>query len=144
MEKKSRQKNNKMHVILIAFFLVYAAMAVFFVWYNLSKQSELFNNTYNSRQELMAEQNIRGTIYSADGEKLAYTVTTEDGTEKRVYPFGETFCHVIGYASHGKSGVEALANYDLSHSNISITDKLTSSISGRKNPADDVLLLSAE
>lgn len=138
MEKKSRQKNNKMHVILIAFFLVYAAMAVFFVWYNLSKQSELFNNTYNSRQELMAEQNIRGTIYSADGEKLAHTVTTEDGTEKRVYPFGETFCHVIGYASHGKSGVEALANYDLSHSNISITDKLTSSISGRKNPADDV------
>lgn len=138
MEKKSRQKNNKMYLILFVFFCVYAAMAAFFVHYNLSRESELFNNTYNSRQELMAEQNIRGTIYSSDGEKLAYTVTKEDGTEERVYPYGEAFCHVIGYASHGKSGVEALANYDLSHSNISLNDKVISSMYGTKNPADNV------
>ena len=138
MKQKNRQKNNKMHVILIAFFLAFAAMATFFVWYNLTRQSELFNNTYNSRQELMAEQNVRGTIFSSDGEKLAYTATREDGTEERVYPFGETFCHVIGYASHGKSGVEALANYDLSHSSISLSDKVASSVSGSKNPGDNV------
>lgn len=130
--------NSKMNVLLSVFFLIFAAMSVFFVWYNLTKQTELFDNNYNSRQELMAEKNIRGTIYSADGEKLAYTVTEEDGTEKRVYPYKDTFCHVVGYVDYGKSGIEALANYYLSHSNASIQDKAESSIQNTKVKADDV------
>lgn len=138
MQKRNKQTNNKMYVLLIIFFLTFAAMSVFFVWYNMTKQSDLFNNTYNTRQELMAEQNIRGTIFSSDGVELAYTETREDGTEERIYPFSETFCHVIGYASHGKSGVEALANYYLSHSNLSLNDKVASSVEGTKNPADNV------
>ncbi len=138
MKKKTNQKNNKMQLILIVFFAAFAAMSIFFIWYNLSNQSELFNNTYNTRQQLMAEQNIRGTIFSADGERLAYTVTASDGTETRIYPYEELFCHVVGYSSHGKSGIESLANFNLSHSNISLNEKVSSSISGTKNPADNV------
>ena len=91
MKQENRQKNNKMYVIIVIFFAAFLIMSVYFVWYNLSKQSDLFNNTYNTRQELMAEQNIRGTIYSSDGEKLAYTITLENGEEQRKYPFGDVF-----------------------------------------------------
>lgn len=138
MQKKNRQINHKMYFLTIAFLGAFVVMCTFLVWFNMSNQSEFFNNSYNSRQELMAEQNIRGTIFSSDREKLAYTVVYEDNTEKRVYPYGELFCHVIGYSSHGKSGVEALANYELSHSNITLNDKLSTSIAGEKNPADNV------
>ena len=135
---KNKQTNCKMYVLSVVFFLAFIIMCIFLVWFNMSNQSEFFNNSYNSRQELMAEQNIRGTIFSSDGEKLAYTVTKEDETEERIYPYGETFCHVIGYSSHGKSGIEALANYELSHSNATLNDKMNTSVSGEKNPADNV------
>lgn len=138
MKKKNKQINRKMYVLSFTFFLTFVVMCSYLVWFNLNNQSELFNNSYNSRQEMMAEQNIRGTIFSSDGETLAYTETHEDGTEERKYPFGELFCHVVGYSSYGKSGVEALANYELSHSNTTLNDKVQTSVSGEKNPADNV------
>ena len=138
MKQENRQTNHKMYIISVVFFLMFGVMSAFLVWFNMSNQSDFFNNSYNSRQELMAEQNIRGTIFSSDGEKLAYTITEEDGTEKRIYPFNEIFCHVIGYASHGKSGVEAIANYELSHSSANLNDKLSDNVSGEKHPADNV------
>ena len=110
MEQNNKKTNIKLYILSCTVFFLFAGMSSFLVWFNMSNQSEFFNNSYNSRQELMAEQNIRGTIYSSDGEKLAYTVTNSEGTEERVYPFGEIFCHVIGYDSHGKSGIEALSN----------------------------------
>ena len=138
MEQNNKKTNIKLYILSCTVFFLFAGMSSFLVWFNMSNQSEFFNNSYNSRQELMAEQNIRGTIYSSDGEKLAYTVTNSEGTEERVYPFGEIFCHVIGYDSHGKSGIEALSNYELSHSSASINNKVMSSVSGEKNLADDV------
>lgn len=138
MRQKNKQTNHKMYFLIIAFFGAFIVMCTFLVWFNMSNQSEFFNNSYNSRQELMAEQNIRGTIFSSDGEKLAYTVTYEDDTEERIYPYKEVFCHVIGYSSHGKSGVEALANYELSHSNVTLNDKVNTNVAGEKNLADNV------
>ena len=137
-KNRNKQINHKIYAISITFFLMFGLLSGFLVWFNMSNQSEFFNNSYNSRQELLAARNIRGTIYSADGEKLAYTVTSSDKTEERVYPYGEIFCHVIGYANHGKSGVEALANYELSHSNLALNNKVSSSVAGEKNPADNV------
>lgn len=137
-QQKNKQTNKHMYMLTAGFFVLFFAMSVFFVWYNLKNRSELFNNSYNSRQELMAEQNIRGTIYSSDGEVLAYTEVSSDGTERRKYPFGKTFSHVIGYSTYGKSGIEALANYELSHSSLSMSDKVSNGLSDTKNPADDV------
>ena len=135
---KNKRANRKIYLLSVVFFGMFVAMSSYLVWFNLNNQAELFNNSYNPRQEAMAEQNIRGTIYSADGEKLAYTITNEDKTEERLYPFEEVFCHVVGYSTHGKSGIEALANYELSHSNVALNNKVTSSVSGEKNPADNV------
>ncbi len=132
------QKNRKMYLLAVGFFVLFGIMILYLVWFNLSKQTELFNNSYNSRQDLMAEKNIRGAIYSADGKKLAYTKVSEDGEETRVYPYNKTFCHVIGYDTHGKSGIEELANFELSHSNVDINNKIATSAVGGKNLADNV------
>lgn len=133
-----KQKNRKMYLLAIMFLFLFGVMIAYLVWFNITKQSELFNNSYNSRQDLMAEKNVRGTIYSADDRKLAFTKVSEDGTETRIYPYDEIFCHVIGYESYGKSGVEALANYELSHSNVDMYNKIATSKNGGKDLADHV------
>lgn len=137
-QNNNKNINTKLYLLIFVVLILFTGMSCFLAWFNLSNQSEFFNNSYNSRQELMAEQNIRGTIFSSDGEKLAYTVEREDNTEERIYPFGELFCHVIGYNSHGKSGVEYLANYELSHSSVSLNQKVNSSILGEKYLGDNV------
>jgi len=137
-QNKNKKMNIKLYILSVAVFMMFIAMSTFLVWFNMTNQADFFNNSYNSRQEIMAEQNIRGTIYSADGVKLAYTETLADGTEKRVYPMKDLFCHVIGYDSYGKTGVESIANYELCHSSTSLNEKVNSNISGVKIPADNV------
>lgn len=102
-----------------------------------SNHEELFNNSYNSRQRVLAQQNRRGSIYSADGEILAQTVE-EDGAEVRRYPFGQVFAHAVGYVTQGKSGLEELENYALSNSDIEEREKFENEENGRKNPGNDV------
>ena len=123
-QNKNKKMNIKLYILSIAVFMMFIAMSTFLVWFNMTNQADFFNNSYNSRQEIMAEQNIRGTIYSSDGVKLAYTETLADGTEKRVYPLNDLFCHVIGYDSYGKTGVESIANYELCHSSTSLNEKV--------------------
>ena len=36
------------------------------------------------------------------------TIVDEDGTETREYPHDRLFSHVVGYASHGKSGIDQI------------------------------------
>lgn len=138
MQKKIKQNNRKMYMLSVIIFLMFGMMGIYLVWFHMTNQSEFFNNSFNSRQELLAEKNIRGTIYSSDGKKLAYTTVTDEGAEQRQYPYSEIFCHVIGYDSHGRSGVEALANYELSHSNVDINNKIATSAAGGKDLADNV------
>lgn len=87
---------------------------------------------------MLAEQNRRGTIYSADGEVLAQTLEDESGKERREYPYREVFAHVVGYTAKGKTGIEELENYNLINSNISERDKLDHELAGIKNPGNDV------
>ncbi len=84
-------------------------------------------------------QNTRGTIYSNDGQILANTVTDIQGNEKREYPFSNMFAHVVGYASKGRFGIEAQANYYLIQSNAKLYDKAASEMSGEKFPGDSVI-----
>lgn len=138
MEKsRNRKLNAKMYLLSLAVFVLFGAMTFFLIWFPMNNQSKFFNNSYNSRQEMLEEQTIRGSIFSQDGQKLAYTVVKEQ-EEVRNYPYGELFCHIIGYASHGRSGIEALANYELSHSNVDINNKIATSVAGGKDLADNV------
>ena len=108
-------------------------------YYAITHQQELINNSYNGRQELLVQQNTRGTIYAAGGQILAETQTDEDEKEHRVYPYENLFAHAVGYASNGKFGIEALANYYLINSNAQLADKVASDVAGVKYPGDSVV-----
>ena len=56
-----------------------AGMTVYLMDYVMSNQETLFNNSYNSRQKVLAQENMRGTIYAGSGEVLAKTETDENG-----------------------------------------------------------------
>lgn len=108
-------------------------------YYAMTNKQEMINNSYNSRQEMLITQNTRGMIYANDRQILAQTVTDAQGKEQREYPFGNMFAHVVGYASHGRFGVEAETNYYLIQSNAKLSDKVASEVSGVKYPGDSVI-----
>lgn len=117
---------------------LFGAMIVYFLIYTNSNSKQLFENDYNKREEALLEKNTRGKIYAASGEVLAQTVTAEDGSEVRSYPYANLFAHIIGYTYKGGSGVEQLEDYNLTHSDISLSEKAALDEAGEKYPADDV------
>ena len=92
-------------------------MIGYYVYFIVVDSQEIASNSYNKRVDKKQEQIVRGTIYSNHGDKLAYTDTrgTLDTTkdDKRIYPYGKTFAHVVGITTHGKSGLEKSCNFDL-------------------------------
>ena len=118
------------------FVLLFLGMMGFLGYYVVNNQHDLLNNNYNTRQELLTEQNYRGTIYSKDGEVLAQTVVDSQGTETRVYPYENMFSHIIGYSTKGRSGVESIANYYLINSNTSLANSGNSS--RKRTPRDAI------
>ena len=107
--------------------------------YAVTHRQTLMNNSYNTRQEILVAQNSRGTIYAAGGQILAETATDEDGEEVRVYPYANMFSHAVGYASNGRFGIEAQANYYLINSNTRFSEKVANDVAGKKYPGDSVI-----
>ena len=136
--KRPKKKNREIMLVTWAFTILFLGMAGYITHYAMTHQQELINNSYNGRQQILLAQNRRGKIYSADGEVLAQTVEDAEGNEKREYPYQNLFSHVVGYASNGRMGVEAQANYYLINSNAPLSQKASLDISGEKYPGDDV------
>ena len=121
-----------------AFTLLFLCMAGYIIHYSATNRQELINNSYNGRQQTLLAQNRRGSIYSAQGSVLARTTVDEEGNEKREYPYQNLFSHVVGYATNGRMGIEAQANYYLINSNAPLSQKAALDVSGEKYPGDDV------
>ncbi len=126
---------SSIYFVMIFFVVLFIGMISYLSYFVKTDQQKLYNNSYNGRQEILASQNYRGTIYAAGGEKLAYTKLSDD-KEVRVYPQNEKFSHVVGFSTHGKTGIEAQANFYLTQSNIALTKKVSNDIDGKKNPGD--------
>lgn len=107
--------------------------------YAVTHRQTLMNNSYNTRQEILVAQNSRGTIYAAGGQILAETATDTEGEEVRVYPYANMFSHAVGYATNGKFGIEAQANYYLINSNARLSEKVANDVAGEKYPGDSVI-----
>ncbi|MGN0402106.1 MAG: FtsW/RodA/SpoVE family cell cycle protein [Acetatifactor sp.] len=141
MSKSKRAAGQRVHPFYVSvgmFTILFVFMMGYLVRFVTMNEQDLVNNSYNSRQEILLSQNYRGTIYSRDGEILAHTVIDSAGNENRVYPFENLFSHVVGYSTNGRMGVEAIANYYLINTNISVNNKVANDMAGVKNPGDNV------
>ena len=128
--KNPKKKRNKQILAVTWLFVaVFAGMMTYTCHYAITHQQELINNSYNGRQE----------IFAAGGQVLAETQTDADGNERRVYPYDNLFAHAVGYATNGRFGVEAAANYYLINSNARLSDKVASDVAGSKYPGDSVV-----
>ena len=136
--QKKTSKNREFAVITYSFLGLFLCLMGYFAYFEQVKSEQFINNPYNKRQELFEQNVIRGEIYSADGVALAQTLTDEAGNETRKYPAGRIFAHVVGYSTHGRTGIEALANFSLLRSNIFYMEKAVSDLQGEKSPGDNV------
>lgn len=136
--EKKKEKNHEIWAVTYLFVFIFLGMMGYICHFAVTNEQELINNSYNARQGMLLAQNRRGNIYSNDGEILAQTVTQEDGTEKRIYPYENLFAHAVGYSTNGKMGVEALGNYYLINSNEPISQKVSDDLAGTKYAGDSI------
>ena len=141
--KNSYKKNKKLRTLEIRitslfFAALFTGMIVYLCFYVKNNEQELLNNSYNSRQSILAEENSRGAIYDKNGEILAQSVIDAQNKETRQYPFNNLYSHAIGFSTKGKTGVENISNYYLINSNISLTQKVENDVAGKKNPGNNI------
>ncbi len=138
-EQKRERYNRSSVVFTYVFSFLLFGVIGYYSYFIITKGTTVINNSYNPRQDLLATQVTRGKILSADGNILAQTVTMDDGTEVRVYPYGSMFSHTVGRFLKGRSGIELSENFTLLTSNINGFEKLTNEFAGEKNPGDNVV-----
>jgi len=141
IQSKRKKKTRNTETYLITYFFVFLMLAVMgnLVYFQLTQRETTINNSYNTRQELLASQNIRGKILASDGQVLAQTILDDQGKESREYPFGSLFAHVVGYSTKGKTGVESQGNINLLTSNAFIGEKIQNEIDSAKNYGDSIV-----
>ena len=138
-EKASGSMNRQVYVVMYFFAFLFLAMMFHLFCFIQFDSSDAINNSYNPRQEKLAARVIRGGIYATDGTALATTEVKKSGAEKRVYPFGELFAHVVGASTKSRMGVESMANISLLTSNADIGEKISRELAEEKNIGDNII-----
>ena len=84
MEKSERKKRKKLNseimTTTIIFALIFFVMIGYYVYFLVVESHDVVNNDYNKRIDGYAET-VEEAIFSADGDKLAYTKTDDAGNE---------------------------------------------------------------
>lgn len=138
--KKDKKVSNKEFArVTYLFVALFLAMMGYLVYFNAVQSKDIINSPYNVRLDSMADRVVRGKILDKGGNVLAETKVADDGTETRVYPYGELYAHVVGYDSKGKSGLESAENFNLLTSNAFFMEKLVKEIREEKNIGDNVI-----
>ncbi len=137
--KKKAKSNQEILWISYIFVGIFVFLLAKFAYFITIESPDVINNTYNKRQELLAERVVRGKILGNDGEVLAETLVDKYGNEVRSYPYNNIFCHIVGRFSNGKTGVEQLQNINLLTSNENPLEIAFNEIQGEKNKGDNVV-----
>jgi len=124
--------------VFIFFTVLFCAMIVFLVFFLTNDAQKVINNSYNRRSETLAKTVTRGSILDRNGTVLAYSSAGENGTDTRIYPYGNAFAHVVGFDSNGRSGLEASYNYYLLTSHAGIFEKIANEFRSEKNAGDSL------
>lgn len=141
MTKKTIKKKNdrEYNRILLFFTGIFVLMIGYLIYFQVVESRDVINNPYNARLDTFENRVIRGSILSDNGEMLAYTKVEADGTEKRIYPYGCTFSHVLGYCEYGKTGIESLGNFQLLTSNAYFAERFINELKEEKNIGDSLV-----
>lgn len=131
--------NREMAAVTYIFMFLFVFMAGYVIWFLAGDTDKILNNPQNKRQDLLAERITKGSILSDRGKVLAKTVQNEDGTEEREYPYDGLFAHVVGRATHGKTGLEASESYTMLTSGINPVTGILNELKGEKNPGNNVV-----
>lgn len=128
-----------MMVSYVVLFL-FVAMAGYMIRFVYKDADTYKNDSRNAkRMKQMEDRFLRGDIMAADETVLATTSVTEDGSERRSYPMGETFAHAVGYTGHGTTGIEGTANSYLQDSHTNPALRIVEALRGIKSSADSVI-----
>ena len=138
-KKKVPSQNREFAVITYSFLTLFICLMGYFAYFQFEKSEEFIDNPYNTRQESFEQKVVRGSILAAGGEVIAETVTDSEGNDTRRYPYGSIFAHVVGYSTHGKTGIESQENFDLLRSNASFLENTGNDLQGQKSIGDNVV-----
>ncbi len=135
------------HLAVIAAVLI-AVLIGFTTYWQSWAGGELANRQGNAVQLVAQLQVDRGTIYAANGQRLAWSVPHKKGgltTYSRRYTQDSAFSQVLGYATEGQTqtGLEQSLNDFLTGSNTTLTNTLSDEINrlgGKTVHGDSVTL----
>ena len=141
MKDKLQQKKQGKHIIYVTYIFtgLFVLVIGYYTYFMLAQSRDVINNTYNKRQEVLAEHVLRGEILSADGKVLARTIVNEDGSEIREYPYHEMYAHVVGRLLKGSTGIEAIENIRLVTADTNPLDNMLNELMGNKNIGNNVV-----
>lgn len=112
----SRTTLNKRLVYVMVFFVViFMILALYLVYFQLFQRASIENDSHNRRLWVNEDNIKRGDIIDRNGNILAYNETDYDGSQYRVYNYGQVASSITGYSSmtYGKTGIEKTYNKQL-------------------------------
>lgn len=136
---KKKQNNKEFSVVTYIFVTIFMVMIAYFVYFVAFTSEDFINNPYNGIQTLFEEDVVKGQIRTSDGYVIAETITDENGTETRTYPYGKMFAHVTGYTQSGRTGLERQLNFTLLRSHSFFVEQLVCQFTGEKAIGDNVV-----
>lgn len=137
--KKKREKRNKpLGRIRIMFAVMFIALSGYIIYYTLFLAPDMVMNDYNSRLTDIENSIVRGTIYDRNMEVLATSQVDGDDVV-RIYPYGNTFAHTIGYVDYGRTGIEAYSHIDLIKTNSTLSERILAKVTNEKLQANSVV-----
>ena len=132
--------NTELSIVTWIFVILFMMLIGRIVYILVAESDSLRSNINNTKADSNSENVIRGDIITGEGTLLATTLLDEYGNQTRSYPFDNVFAHVIGYASNGKSGLEAEENYDLLTSHASLLKQIQAGENGEKIQGDRLVV----
>ena len=137
--KAKRARNKEFARVTYIFVALFLVLMGYITYFQVARSRDIIRSPYNARQYSYADRVVRGKILDKDGNVLAQTNVSEDGTETREYPYGNMFAHVVGYSVQGKSGLESVENFELLTSNAFFLEKIKNEFQDKKNMGDSVV-----
>lgn len=111
--------------VLVVFLLLFITLISYIGYFQLFKAHDIAARKENKRLWVKRNEVVRGVIYDRNKTVLAQTIEKTELNQKRQYPGGEAFAHVVGYVdeTYDLAGLEAtydqeLISYDIINASI--------------------------